>query len=174
MVRIERTSAEDAEKLRQIGIQAFAEDTERYGASPPGIDLVENHREWIEKYHYYKIIIGDEIIGGIIVTPGDECYHLDALFITPAFQNQGIGTRAIRFIEETYPTAKKWALCSPYLNYRIHRFYEKLGYEEVGQTKPGDHPEIPDKRFYLLLYEKRVVEQDAQQADPHSKAARNR
>jgi len=53
MVRIERTSAEDAEKLRQIGMQAFAEDTERYGASPPGIDLVENHREWIEKYHYY-------------------------------------------------------------------------------------------------------------------------
>jgi len=159
MVRIERTSAEDAEKLRQIGIQAFAEDTERYGASPAGIDLIENHREWIEKYHYYKIIIGDEIIGGMIVMPGDECYHLGALFITPALQNQGIGTQAIRFIEEAYPTTKKWALCTPYLNYRIHRFYEKLGYEKVGQTKPGDHPEISDRGFYLLLYEKRAVEQ---------------
>jgi hypothetical protein len=61
--------------------------------------------------------------------------------------------------EESYPTAKKWALCTPYLNDRVHRFYEKLGYEKVGQTKPGDHPEFPDKGFYLLLYQKSVVEQ---------------
>jgi hypothetical protein len=61
--------------------------------------------------------------------------------------------------EESHPTAKKWALCTPYLNDRVHRFYEKLGYEKVGQTKPGDHPEFPDKGFYLLLYQKSVVEQ---------------
>ena len=77
MVRIERTSAKDAE---------------RYGAFPEGIDLVENHREWIEKYHYYKILVGDKIVGGMIVMPGDECYYLDGLFITPGLQNQGIGT----------------------------------------------------------------------------------
>ena len=164
MVLIQRTSAEDAEELRQISIQAFAEDTERYGASPAGIDLVENHREWIEKYHYWKITIGDEIIGGMLVMPGDECYHLGALFITPALQDQGIGTRAIRFIEETYPAAKKWALCTPYLNCRVHRFYEKLGYEKVGQTEPGDHPEIPDRHFYLLLLEKTVVEEPERRA----------
>jgi len=158
MIRIERTSAEDAEKLMQISTQAFAQDTKKYGASPAGIDLIENHREWIEKYHYYKITIGNELIGGMIVVPGNDCHYLEALFVTPAFQNKGIGTQAVRFIDEVYPTAKKWALYIAYLSSRTQRFYEKLGYERVGQTKPGDHPEIPDRGFHLLLYEKKVIE----------------
>ena len=160
MVRIERALTEDVEKLTQVGIQAFAEDAEKYGASPSGVDQVENHREWIEKYHYYKIVIGNEIVGGIIVMPGDECYTLGALFIAPIFQNQGHGSRGIKFIEEKYPTATKWALCTPYRNDRLHRFYEKLGYEKVGETKPGEYPEVPDKNYVLWLYEKKMRDQN--------------
>jgi GNAT superfamily N-acetyltransferase len=159
MIQIERASAEDADKLRQIGVQAFAHDSERYGAPTAGIDLVENHREWIERYHYYKITAGAEIIGGVMVVPDGDCYYLEALFITPALQNQGMGTRAMRFVEEAYPTAEKWALYTAHLSHRTQRFYEKLGYEKVGQTNPGDHPEMPDQGFHLLLYEKRMAEQ---------------
>jgi GNAT superfamily N-acetyltransferase len=156
MERIERATIENAEKLRQVAMQAFAEDTELYGASPSGVDQIENHREWILKYHYYKIINDDEIIGGIIVMPDSDGYALGALFIIATFQNQGIGTRSVEFIENQYPTVKKWSLCTAYLNDRVRHFYEGLGYKVVGQTTPGDHPEIPDKDFYLLLFEKRM------------------
>jgi GNAT superfamily N-acetyltransferase len=156
MVRIERATIEDAEKLRQVGIHAFADDTELYGASPSGVDKIVNHREWIEKYHYYKIISDDEIIGGIIVMPDSECYKLGALFIISTFQNHGIGTRSVKFIEKKYPTAKKWSLCTAHLNYQVRHFYESLGYKQVGQTTPGDHPEIPDKDYYLLIFEKEI------------------
>jgi GNAT superfamily N-acetyltransferase len=156
MIRIERALVDDIEKLRQVGVQAFAEDTERYGASPAGIDLIENHRTWIETYHYYKILLEEVIVGGMLVMPADDAYELEALFITPKFQSQGIGSRAMTFLEEAYPNAKKWGLCTAYLNDSIRRFYEKRGYEKVGQTKPGNHPEVPDKDFHLFLFEKRV------------------
>jgi GNAT superfamily N-acetyltransferase len=156
MIRIKRALADDAEKLRQVGVQAFAEDTKRYGASPSGIELIENHQAWIETYHYFKILLDDEIVGGMLVMPSDESGELDALFITPAFQSQGIGSQAMTFLEETYPNAKAWGLCTAYLNDTVRRFYEKRGYEKVGQTKPGNHPEVPDKDFHLLVFEKQV------------------
>lgn len=156
MARIERAAAEDAEKLRQVGVQAFAEDTKRYGVCPSGIDLVKNHRSWIETYHYFKILLEDEIVGGMLVMPGDDSCELEALFIAPAYQSQGIGSQAMTFVEEAYPNAANWGLCTAYLNDSVRRFYEKRGYVKVGQTKPGDHSEVPDKGFHLFVFEKRV------------------
>lgn len=156
MIRIERALPGDAETLRQIGVQAFARDTERYGWSPSGIDLVENHWEWMERYHYFKVVMGGEIVGGVLVMPEDDCCHLAALFVAPSRQGQGVGTRVVGLIEEAYPAAIKWALCTGYLSHRAQRFYERLGYREVGRTRPGDYPDVPDEGFYLLLYEKDV------------------
>ncbi len=158
MVTIERASPEDAPALAQVGTQAFAQDAERYGASPSGIDRVENHLAWLEQCHYYKILDAAAIVGGILVSPSaDGHYGLSALFVAPAFQRQGIGTRAVRLMEQTYPAATRWALCTPYLNHRLHRFYERVGYVKVGETNPGDHPEVPDPRFHLFIYGKSMV-----------------
>lgn len=55
----------------------------------------------------------------------------------------------MRLIEEKYPDAKSWFLDTPYLSFRNHHLYEKMGYKKIGE-------EIPDKEsnFKLFLYEK--------------------
>src|SRR5690606_39394974 len=62
---------------------------------------------------FYKSVVDGQIVGGIILferEPGH--FHLDVLNIVPEYQNYGIGTRAIEFIEQTYP-ASKWTLDTP-------------------------------------------------------------
>jgi GNAT superfamily N-acetyltransferase len=91
----------------------------------------------------------------LVAPQDDEQYVLCAMFIAPEFQNQGIGTQAMGLLEEVRPAAQKWSLSTVYSSYRSHRFYERLGYVKIGETKPGDHLEISDERFHLFLYEKR-------------------
>jgi RimJ/RimL family protein N-acetyltransferase len=156
MIRLVKASTADAEALMQICVQAFAEDIAQWGG-PIGIDEVESHLDWMETYLYYKILVNDRTVGGMLVDPqDDEHYVLSATFIAPEFQNQGIGTQAIGLLEEAHPTAKKWSLSTVYSSHRSQHFYEKLGYEKVGETKPGEFPEIPDERFHLFLYEKKL------------------
>jgi GNAT superfamily N-acetyltransferase len=156
VIRLVRASAADAETLMQICVEAFAEDIEQWGG-PIGIDQVEAHLDWMGKYLYYKVLVEEKTVGGILVDPqDDEHYVLSAMFIAPESQSQGMGTQAISLLEEAHPAATKWSLSAVYSSHRSHHFYEKLGYVRVGETKPGDYPEIPDERFHLFLYEKRL------------------
>jgi hypothetical protein len=54
----------------------------------------------------------------------------------------------MKFLFEEFAGAEKWTLETPYLSFRNHHFYEKLGYKKVGETQPE-----PDG-FHLFLYEK--------------------
>jgi len=44
---------------------------------------------------------------------------------------------------------KKWSLDTPYLSYRNHHFYEKMGYKKVGETQLEK-----GSKFRLFEYEK--------------------
>jgi GNAT superfamily N-acetyltransferase len=96
----------------------------------------------------YKIVEGERIIGGIVVfLKGNGHYHLDLLFIAPPYHDRGIGTQAMRFIEDTYP-ATRWTLDTPIWAIRNIHFYEKLGYVKVR--------EFADDDTTLIAYEKRI------------------
>jgi len=108
----------------------------------------------MEKAIYYKILVEDNIIGGVIISDmGGGHYELSRIFIAPDFQNKGIGTQAIQFIEKAFPAAKRWTLDTPCWAYRNQHFYEKMGYVKVGEAAPDKH-----RWFSLFLYEKNVTE----------------
>lgn len=101
---------------------------------------------------YYKILLDDTIVGGInLFDNGGEHFSLGAIFIDPQFHNQGIGSMAIKFIEEKHSQVKKWTLDTPSLNINNHRFYERHGYIKVGEIQPQK-----DVEFYLSIFEKLI------------------
>ncbi len=60
---------------------------------------------------YYKILVGDQIVGGVIVLrKRPREYELGRIFVDPDYQNQGVGTQAFEFLWQEYPLAKKWTL----------------------------------------------------------------
>lgn len=150
MVKFNISLESDAKVLRDVAIKAFEDDRVKYGSMPPGIETLEWHLAKVRNGMYYKIILENRIIGGInLYNLGNGHFRLGAIFIEPEYQNQGIGTKAIDFIENTYPHIKRWSLDTPYQNYKNHDFYERQGYVKVDEIKP-----VNDIDFWLFEYVK--------------------
>jgi ribosomal protein S18 acetylase RimI-like enzyme len=153
-VVFERAATGDAETLVKVQIRAFHHDSVIYPGveigGPPGYDSVENALKKMAQDDYYKIVCDEQIVGGIVVFDfGEGHFHLDLIYIDPDYHNQGIGTRAMQFLERTYP-AKKWTLDTPQYAVRNQHFYEKFGYVKV--------KEYEQDGFGLIAYEKRANE----------------
>lgn len=152
MIKFLKAKFEDAEKLTEVQIKTFDDDARRFfgqpNGGPPGYNSVKWQMMIMRKGIYYKILDANMIIGGIIVfrvKPGH--YNLGRIYIDPEYQDKGIGTQAMKFIESTFRDAQKWTLETPKLAYRNHHFYEKLGYVRIGNDGPDGY-----------LYEKRLDE----------------
>jgi len=118
---------------------------------PSGYDSVDWTLWAMKTGIYFKILAGDKIIGGVILFDmHNRHFNLGRIFVDPDWQNQGIGSQAVCFVERTFRYIKTWSLDTPEWATRNHHFYEKLGYVKVGE-------EVPKGRtIRLYLYEKRM------------------
>ena len=150
MIDLAKLEKSDLNEFTELAIQSFEEDKTMYGEYPPLIDIENHTLRFIQQGDTYKILKAGRLIGGtVIFNDRKGHYTLGAIFIHPAYQNQGIGQQVMHLIEEQYSDAKSWFLDTPYLSVRNHHFYEKMGYTKTGE-------EIPNKEsdFKLFLYEK--------------------
>lgn len=155
-ISIVPASLDDAEALLRVQIAAFHHDGKVYPGGqlggPPDYDSIGALHQMIQDEACYKITDGEACIGGIALRDlGRGHFHLGRIFLDPAYHNQGIGTQAMRFIEEAYPAATRWTLNTPAWAVRNRHFYEKLGYVQVGEYYLAGVP--------LVDYEKRMPRQ---------------
>ena len=139
MVRFEKARSADAKTLALVCGRAFDYDI-NYGAPGPGGPPGYKSDMWqirmMSRGQYYKIILSedfDHIIGGFIIFQNafGDC-ELGRIFIDPDYQNQGIGTQAMAFMETAFPDARRWTLGTPRWNLRTQHFYEKAGFVKIG------------------------------------------
>lgn len=73
----------------------------------------------------YKAIIGDEMVGGAIITIDDKTQHnyLDFLYVKHNIQSKGVGAKIWFAIEKLYSETKVWKTCTPYFEKRNIHFY---------------------------------------------------
>jgi len=155
LIRFQRARIEDAEALTEVQRRTFDDDSRRFAGQsaggPPGYDSVDWTLWAMKAGIYYKILAGDQIIGGVILFDMHRRhFDLGRIFVDPDWQSRGIGSQAIRFVEKAFRYVKRWSLNTPAWAVRNHHFYEKLGYVKVGEEVPAG----VDIRLYL--YEKRV------------------
>ena len=99
---------------------------------PPGYDTGEWLRNLMQQNVCYKITKEGKIIGGFIVIidfPKTGHNYLGSIFVDPAYQNQGVGSQTLKFIEQKFP-AKKWQTMTQEWAILNHHFYEKHGYKK--------------------------------------------
>ncbi|EJR04773.1 acetyltransferase [Bacillus cereus MC118] len=90
----------------------------------------------IEELDYFKVIMDEEIVGGIIVTISGKSYgRIDRIFVDPKHQGIGIGAQVIDFIEEEFPSVRIWDLETSSRQINNHHFYKKMGYETIFETE---------------------------------------
>jgi GNAT superfamily N-acetyltransferase len=135
-VSVEEAVEEDVETFAEISKRAFDTDVD-VGApgpgGPPGYDSPEFHIRIREFLDCYKILLDGATVGGVFVgKANDEHLVLERIFVDPDLHNQGIATRATELVWEMYPEGRLWTLGTPEWNVRTKRFYERLGFTQVG------------------------------------------
>jgi len=153
---IRSATVEDADILTTTCKRAFDSDTE-FGApgpgGPPGYDSVEWNIDKIKNRYlqYYKILEGNNIIGGFIVGDRGPNYQAcERIWIDPSQMRKGMGTRAFDLIWEEYPSADLWVLGTPEWNTRTNPFYQSIGFVQIGKTHGYS--------WVGIYYEKRIKE----------------
>ena len=129
----------DIPELTAVMTRAFDDDAQKHlgqeRGGPEGYDNGDFFRKWLFGYQEsvgFKIMAAGKLVGGIIVWILPEGHNvLGTIFVDPAFQDKGIGERAWRFIEETYPEVKSWRLATPTWATKNHHFYRKCGFSKV-------------------------------------------
>lgn len=146
-VRLEVASAEDACYLTILQARAFLteedyippdklEELRRLDdplIGPPGMvdpkwtKMVINSRMSV----YYKILLADRIVGGLIVAAEPE-KHPDEnfwrIFVEPTYHDRGIGQEAIRQLYRLRPDVRRWRLGTPEFHAKNRHFYERMGF----------------------------------------------
>lgn len=141
---------EDIEKLIEVQNLSFREDYERYGECGSYQETEENMADMIRTAIVHKIVVDGEIVGDIIVrNRGNGTFYLRTLSVIPRFQNLGIGTKAMEFIEADHPDATVWTLITPKTSDRNRHFYEGLGFRSDGE-------EYRSEKLTLLRYLKEL------------------
>lgn len=132
--------ASDIPELTSLMTEAFDDESIRYNGGvkggPPGYDDGSFLQKWAienEESLAFKIIAEGKLVGAFIIwwdKNGEST--LGNIFISPQFQNRGIGTSVWNHIEKSFPT-QKWSLETPVWSIRNHFFYES----NCGFTKCG-------------------------------------
>ncbi|MBO4318348.1 MAG: GNAT family N-acetyltransferase [Mailhella sp.] len=93
-------------------------------------------RETIEKSidggAAYRIMLGGEKAGGVVVKTEGTHGDLELLFVTPRAHSKGIGQAAWREVEKMHPEVKEWETVTPYFEKRnIHFYVNRCGFHIV-------------------------------------------
>jgi len=138
---------EDVPELTRVMTRAFDNDARKHlgveKGGPAGYDDGEFFRKWLFSYDAsvgYKIASEGRMIGAFILwLLEDGCNRLGTIFVDPDYQDQGVGTRAWRFIEQTYPDSRRWTLATPGWAVKNHHFYErKCGFTKIAEEVSQD------------------------------------
>jgi GNAT superfamily N-acetyltransferase len=138
----EEATEADIPALTAVMTRAFDDDAQKHlgqeRGGPPGYDDGEFFRKWLFGYEEstgFKIVAQGQVIGGIIVWIFEHGENvLGTIFVDPAYQDRGVGTRTWEFIGATYPSARSWTLRTPAYAVKNHHVYEaKWGFTKIGE-----------------------------------------
>lgn len=140
----------------QIRRMATRQDAERcarmMSESEPWITLQRGYEKSMEVLHrpdreVYLARRQDQLVGFLILNmTGPFAGYIQTICVAPSERSRGIGAQLVRFAEDTiFRQSPNVFLCCSSFNPRSCRFYERLGYERVGELKDfivAGHAEI--------------------------------
>ncbi len=140
-VKLEEARPDEIDELYKLQVASFMPLYEKYhDEGSPALESLERVKAKAEAQNrkYYFIVKDGARVGGINIgnkasDPDSGTFHISPIFITPEFQNKGIGYAAIQKALALFPQAKKWKLDTILQEKGNCHLYEKCGFKRVGQ-----------------------------------------
>jgi GNAT superfamily N-acetyltransferase len=139
-ITLEKATKEDAETLHALQIKCFLPLLDKYkdhGTNPACEPIDKTLTRITDPLKgFYKILKDNILVGGIVVkhtNPGT--LFLGPIFIDPEFQNQKIAQKALKLIEDVFPTIDFFELATIAEEKRNVYLYEKMGYIATEENK---------------------------------------
>ena len=109
-------------------------------------------------YETHLASVGGEISGFVVILMhGAFVGYIKSICVSPRWRNRGIGSRLMSFAEgRIFGEAPNVFICVSSFNEGARRFYERLGYEVVGELKNyivSGHSEILMRKTIAPLAE---------------------
>ena len=135
-----QAAPDDAGLLVDLYNASFYSDYLRFGACPGYGRTVERMEESIRICPKHIILCDNKPVGCVSCHPtGPQEYEIGCLCVIPEYQGKGIGTQAVRFVQDYYDDWKRMTLVTPLNKSENIRFYtEKCGFRIVGTERDGD------------------------------------
>jgi GNAT superfamily N-acetyltransferase len=134
---IEPALIEDLAEILALQKLAYQEEAEIYQDYTilPLTQTLEDIELDFSKQVFLKAVAEGTIVGSVrAFQQGDTCF-IGRLLVHPAFQNQGIGSKLMKKIEEQFTSVKRYELFTGSESRRNLYLYQKLNYRrfKVGQ-----------------------------------------
>lgn len=140
-VIFKKAEISDIERLIKLHEASFAGDTEAFSEEAWNgyFCNYDNVLNAINNHIAFKIMTEDKIIGDIFIKIcSDHQYYIWLFSIFPEYQNMGVGSKALRFLEEYFTNARMFTLVTPKQKPRNCHFYEKNGFKQVFEEVVSD------------------------------------
>ncbi len=105
---------------------------------PPLTQTLEEIEHEFQTQTVLKTIRDGRIIGSVRAYLREGTCYIGRLIVHPDFQNQGIGAKLLRALEEHFAQAKRYELFTGEKSERNLYFYQKWGYRIFRQEKLTD------------------------------------
>jgi ribosomal protein S18 acetylase RimI-like enzyme len=132
-VEITKASFEDLKIILVLQKQAFLSEADIYNdfdISPPLLQTLEELTKEFSESIILKAVLGDFIVGSVRGFQVDETVFIKRLIVNPNYQNQGIGTKLMKSIEDSFKNHKRYELFTGHKSNRNLHLYQKIGYKE--------------------------------------------
>jgi ribosomal protein S18 acetylase RimI-like enzyme len=132
-VEITKASFEDLKTILVLQKQAFLSEADIYNdfdISPPLLQTLEELTKEFSESIILKAVLGDFIVGSVRGFQVDETVFIKRLIVNPNYQNQGIGTKLMKSIEDSFQNNKRYELFTGHKSKRNLHLYQKIGYKE--------------------------------------------
>lgn len=132
-VEITKASFADLKTILVLQKQAFLSEADIYNdfdISPPLLQTLKELTKEFSESIILKAVLGDFIVGSVRGFQVDETVFIKRLIVNPNYQNQGIGTKLMKSIEDSFKNNKRYELFTGHKSKRNLHLYQKIGYKE--------------------------------------------
>ena len=132
-VEITKASFADLKTILVLQKQAFLSEADIYNdfdISPPLLQTLEELTKEFSESIILKAVLGDFIVGSVRGFQVNETVFIKRLIVNPNYQNQGIGTKLMKSIEDSFKNNKRYELFTGHKSKRNLHLYQKIGYKE--------------------------------------------